>query len=405
MTRHERPPRTAAAVRDRDPLEAEPEARCTRVCRRSSSLPWRSAPSARMSHAGGRGRSRPDRPPRRATSPDVRPSRGPRACARRPKATPSSTGMNCGCSTSPRDLRVDHRIRPFHRRDPGLDPRVLAVRALTRAADADPARDVPGLDAGCTRHRDRRAHAVPPIRRLVAGVRVATRLDVADAAHGRQTLSWTRRRARRVSTRRRGLRGGAALARVCRRRLLSVLRSLVLAIRSRVGPRQACLQCGAMATTEDRGAAESLDAWRANVYDSAPERTDELFSTISGIENEPLSTPGERRRRLRTRPRLPGRIPVHARRLPVDVSRTALDDAPVRRLRHGRRRRTSASATSRSTGRRASRRPSTCRRSWATTPTTRARSARSVAKASRSTRSPTWRRSSAASRSATSRPR
>jgi methylmalonyl-CoA mutase, N-terminal domain len=46
-----------------------------------------------------------------------------------------------------------------------------------------------------------------------------------------------------------------------------------------------------MATTEDRGAAESLDGWRANVYDSAPERTDELFSTISGIENEPLSTP------------------------------------------------------------------------------------------------------------------
>ena len=46
-----------------------------------------------------------------------------------------------------------------------------------------------------------------------------------------------------------------------------------------------------MATTDDRGAAESLDAWRANVYDSAPERTDELFSTISGVENEPLSTP------------------------------------------------------------------------------------------------------------------
>jgi methylmalonyl-CoA mutase, N-terminal domain len=46
-----------------------------------------------------------------------------------------------------------------------------------------------------------------------------------------------------------------------------------------------------MATTEDRGAAESLDAWRENVYDRSPERTDELFSTISGIENEPLSTP------------------------------------------------------------------------------------------------------------------
>ncbi len=46
-----------------------------------------------------------------------------------------------------------------------------------------------------------------------------------------------------------------------------------------------------MATTEDRGAAESLDDWRANVYERAPERTDELFSTISGIENEPLATP------------------------------------------------------------------------------------------------------------------
>ena len=46
-----------------------------------------------------------------------------------------------------------------------------------------------------------------------------------------------------------------------------------------------------MATTEDRDAAESLDAWRENVYERAPERTDELFSTISGIENDPLSTP------------------------------------------------------------------------------------------------------------------
>src|SRR5262245_25177191 len=45
-----------------------------------------------------------------------------------------------------------------------------------------------------------------------------------------------------------------------------------------------------MATTEDRGA-ESLGAWRENVYERAPERTDELFSTISGIENEPLSSP------------------------------------------------------------------------------------------------------------------
>src|SRR5262245_8846133 len=99
---------------------------------------------------------------------------------------------------------------------------------------------------------------------------------------------WRRRRTRRRSTRRRELRGGAAPARVCRRRRPRGLLSLDLAIRSRWCAR---LQCGAMATTEDRDAAESLDAWRENVYDRAPERTDELFSTISGIENEPLSTP------------------------------------------------------------------------------------------------------------------
>jgi methylmalonyl-CoA mutase, N-terminal domain len=46
-----------------------------------------------------------------------------------------------------------------------------------------------------------------------------------------------------------------------------------------------------MATTEDRGAAESLGAWRENAYERAAERSDELFSTISGIENEPLATP------------------------------------------------------------------------------------------------------------------
>src|SRR6186713_1318862 len=54
---------------------------------------------------------------------------------------------------------------------------------------------------------------------------------------------------------------------------------------------RARLQFAAMATTVDRGAAESLAAWRANVYERAPERTDELFTTISGIENEPLAAP------------------------------------------------------------------------------------------------------------------
>jgi len=54
---------------------------------------------------------------------------------------------------------------------------------------------------------------------------------------------------------------------------------------------KAHLQCAAMATTEDRGAADSVGAWRKRVYERAPERSDELFSTISGVENEPIHTP------------------------------------------------------------------------------------------------------------------
>ncbi len=46
-----------------------------------------------------------------------------------------------------------------------------------------------------------------------------------------------------------------------------------------------------MARTEDRGTAGSVRSWRRNVYDCAPERTDELFTTISGLEPEPLHTP------------------------------------------------------------------------------------------------------------------
>jgi methylmalonyl-CoA mutase, N-terminal domain len=49
--------------------------------------------------------------------------------------------------------------------------------------------------------------------------------------------------------------------------------------------------CG-VATTEDRrGAGSGTDEWRRELYESAPERQGELFSTISGLENEPLYTP------------------------------------------------------------------------------------------------------------------
>jgi methylmalonyl-CoA mutase, N-terminal domain len=45
-----------------------------------------------------------------------------------------------------------------------------------------------------------------------------------------------------------------------------------------------------VATTEDPQKAAGLDDWRHDLYGAAPERQGELFSTISGIENEPLHT-------------------------------------------------------------------------------------------------------------------
>jgi methylmalonyl-CoA mutase, N-terminal domain len=45
-----------------------------------------------------------------------------------------------------------------------------------------------------------------------------------------------------------------------------------------------------MATTEDRRELGGDDWWR-ELYDAAPERQGELFSTISGLENEPLYAP------------------------------------------------------------------------------------------------------------------
>jgi methylmalonyl-CoA mutase N-terminal domain/subunit len=51
---------------------------------------------------------------------------------------------------------------------------------------------------------------------------------------------------------------------------------------------------GAMATTEEPREARPADAtraWREELYEAKPERRGELFSTISGFENEPLYTP------------------------------------------------------------------------------------------------------------------
>jgi methylmalonyl-CoA mutase N-terminal domain/subunit len=46
-----------------------------------------------------------------------------------------------------------------------------------------------------------------------------------------------------------------------------------------------------MATTEDPSKLDSTGEWRRELYDAKPEREGELFSTISGLENEPLATP------------------------------------------------------------------------------------------------------------------
>src|SRR5262249_57281360 len=46
-----------------------------------------------------------------------------------------------------------------------------------------------------------------------------------------------------------------------------------------------------MATTEDpRARADGTAEWKRELYDAKPERQGELFSTISGLENEPLYT-------------------------------------------------------------------------------------------------------------------
>ncbi len=45
-----------------------------------------------------------------------------------------------------------------------------------------------------------------------------------------------------------------------------------------------------MAKTEDRSASDSVETWRETLYAAVPER-DELLSTISGLETEPLYTP------------------------------------------------------------------------------------------------------------------
>ena len=115
---------------------------------------------------------------------------------------------------------------------------------------------------------------------------------------------------------------------------------------------------------DDRGPrrARAQHGWREELYERQPERQGELFSTISGVENEPLATPDTVDVDYERDLGYPGAYPFTRGVYPSMYRGTPLDDAPVRRLRHARRRRTSASATCSSTARPGSRPPSTCRR-------------------------------------------
>ncbi len=76
--------------------------------------------------------------------------------------------------------------------------------------------------------------------------------------------------------------------------------ALTLDLSLRIGPSRApaavrLRECPRMATTEDPKTPQSrpggVEEWRREVYEASPERQGEVFSTMSGVENEPLYAP------------------------------------------------------------------------------------------------------------------
>ena len=162
----------------------------------------------------------------------------------------------------------------------------------------------------------------------------------------------------------------------------------------------------AMATTEDRGSLDATGAWREELYDRTPERQGELFSTISGLENEPLVDARHGRRSTTTATSaIPGVFPFTRGVYPsmyrgklwtmrqfAGFGTAAETNERFRYLLdHGQTGLSTAFDMPTLMG------YDSDHRALAR--------ARSAARASRSTRSRTWRRSSAGSRSATSRRR
>ena len=86
----------------------------------------------------------------------------------------------------------------------------------------------------------------------------------------------------------------------------------------------------------DTEAIRRANEWLKEVYASQPERDVPPLHHLWKGGQAPLHRGGPGRERPRARHRLSGRVSLHPRRLPLDVPRAALDDAPVRRLRNRR---------------------------------------------------------------------
>ena len=165
------------------------------------------------------------------------------------------------------------------------------------------------------------------------------------AAHAaRSEVEWrSARRARRRASRRLARRAGDRpdrRERRCGSRSARLLVVVGVAFAAQAALREASqagrLSIAGMATTEDRGSLDATQAWREELYARDAGAAGRALLDDLGARERAARDAGHGRGRLRPRPRLPGRLSVHARRLSVDVPRQALDDAAVRGLRHRR---------------------------------------------------------------------
>ena len=148
-----------------------------------------------------------------------------------------------------------------------------------------------------------------------------------------------------------------------------------------------------------RGAAPRPPVARGGLLASSPSARRCSRRSPASRSQPALHRGGPRRVGRRARPRLPRRVPLHPRRLSVDVPRAPVDDAPVRRLRHRRGDQRALPLPARPRPDRALDRVRHADPDGARLrPRPLARRGR-ASRASRSTPSTTWRRSSTASRS------